>query len=60
MQIFTYQTGIVSLALRVGEEERAVLLRVPREMASLGAGQVSVWKADGGMISEKLQKGDFV
>lgn len=47
MQIFTYQTGVLNLALRVGEDKRAVLPKVPREMASLGAGQVSVWKADG-------------
>lgn len=45
MQIFTYQTGVLNLALRVGEEERAVLPRVPREMASLGSDPVSVWEA---------------
>lgn len=47
MQIFTCQTGPLSLALRVVEGDRAALPRVPRGISSLGTGQVSVREADG-------------
>lgn len=51
MQNFTCQTGPLSLALRVGEEDElppsSPLVRVPRELASLGADQVSVREAEG-------------
>lgn len=46
-QIFTCQTGPLSLALRVVEGDRAALPRVPRGVSSLGTGQVSVREAYG-------------
>lgn len=46
MQIFTCQSGPLSLG--VVEGERAAVPRVPRDLSSVGAGQVSAREADGG------------
>lgn len=57
MQIFTCQTGPLSLVLTEGEEDLPPpppQVRVPRELGVGTTDQVSVKEAEGGRLSEEL------